>query len=898
MQAEIPLLLNHMSTVKRNGMPRQFLLLFFLLLNLSVMSQGIHGRITNEQGEKVPFASIYVPKLSSGTTSNLEGDYNLKLPEGNWEVLFQYLGYQTQSIQVSSGKESKLLNVKLITQDYKIPEIKVVATGEDPAYYIMRRAIAMAPYYQKQVSKYSCKVYLKGSGVIESIPAVARLMMKKKEVSEMQQPFVMETVSKIDFELPDKVKQQVLAMRSSGKDNNTSPMGMITNNLYDAEKYGVVSPVGRNAMKVYQFRLDGVFEDRGRTINKIRVIPKTSGNDVFSGYIYIADLFWNIHSADLHMQIPIANVNVHQVYGEVNRNTWMPVSLDFDMDVAGLGLKMKFRYVASISEYQTVLNPALDHTFLDKIKTQQLIEQQIVDSIQAKEKKIVQGKEKTKAQKQIEELMNKPKISNHEMVKLNRLIDSEAKRNSPPEPLEIKSTFQVSQKQVKNDSAYWATLRPIPLTEVEKSSFQKKEQFVKVSAKPEYQDSVKNAKRKFKFKHLIVGKMYDYSVDSSKQFRRFTIPSLLAPTSFSFNSVDGLRLELPYSYYQSDSTGRMKRFNPTLSYAFARKKVDAEFSYQQRIDGMKNSWFAVSGGTTTVDYNRQSGLNTMTNDLYTIWLEENYKRFYRRDFFNLMASRDLSNGLNLNVSLDYSANSPLKNHSNFSIIDYKDKEIQLNIPQNQAIMPWQLDEHQTFGARIMLEYTPRNRYTIRNHTKFYAGSKFPTFSVTYKGAFPGVLGSDSRFDLVKFGMRQQVKFGIDEHLSYSLNLGGFMNHEKVYFEDFQHFNIQSTGFMFNASENSFRLLPFYTSSTQKTFAEAHANWESRRLILKQLPVIRNSSFSENVYVNYLSTSGFQNYAEIGYGLKRVFLMLNVDAVAGFENGRYRSAGIKVSLNLK
>ena len=279
---------------------------------ISVSAQGIRGRITNVQGEAIPFANIYIPQLSTGTTSNVEGRYELKLPEGNWKVLFQYLGYQTQTQELTVGKTFQEINVQLITRDYQIPEFKVLASGEDPAYYIMRRAISLAPYYQKQVSKYSCKVYLKGSGVFEKIPFLLEKQMKKSGMKE-NEAFVMETVSKIDFELPDKINQKVLAMRSSGKDNNTSPMGMITNNLYDAEKYGIVSPVGRNAMKVYNFRLDGVFQDQGKTINKILVIPKTRGNDVFSGYIYIADLFWNIHSADLNLHIPMTNVQVHQV---------------------------------------------------------------------------------------------------------------------------------------------------------------------------------------------------------------------------------------------------------------------------------------------------------------------------------------------------------------------------------------------------------------------------------------------------------------------------------------------------------------------------------------------------------------------------------------------------------
>src|SRR5665648_1020263 len=230
----------------------------------SVLAQGIRGRITDAQGEAVPFANIYITQLSTGTSSNIDGNYELKLPAGNWKILFQYIGYQTQSYDLVIGKTFQVKNVQLITQNYKIPEITILASGEDPAYYIMRRAIALAPYYQKQVSKYSCKVYLKGSGVFEKITFLLQKQMKADNM-KLNEPFVMETVSKIDFELPDKLNQKVLAMRSSGQQNNTSPMGMITNSLYDAEKYGVVSPVGKNALKVYRFRLDGVFEDQGRT---------------------------------------------------------------------------------------------------------------------------------------------------------------------------------------------------------------------------------------------------------------------------------------------------------------------------------------------------------------------------------------------------------------------------------------------------------------------------------------------------------------------------------------------------------------------------------------------------------------------------------------------------------
>jgi hypothetical protein len=211
---------------------------------------------------------------------------------------------------------------------------------------------------------------------------------------------------------------------------------------------------------------------------------------------------------------------------------------------------------------------------------------------------------------------------------------------------------------------------------------------------------------------------------------------------------------------------------------------------------------------------------------------------------------------------------------------------------------WQLESHQTFAGQVKLEYTPHHRYSIRYNTKNYVESKYPTYSISYKGAFSDVFGSDSRYDLLKLGVRQKISWGIDEHISYSVNGGSFLNSRKVYFEDFQHFNTQSVVFGFNSFDNSFRLLPFYEYSTQKSFLDTHISWQSRRLILKQLPILKNSSMSENLFVNYLDTPEIKNYMEVGYGLNKIFLLMNVEAVAGFENGKFRSTGIRVSVNLK
>jgi len=881
-------------------MTERLFLLFAIscLSTLSTLAQGIRGRITNSAGEPVSYASIYIPQMTTGTTSNHEGNYELKLAEGKYTLLFQYLGYQTISREVTVGKTFQQIDVVLSAQNYTIPEIEVLATREDPAYYIMRKAIALAPYYQKQVSKYSCKVYLKGNGVLEKIPYLLEKQMKKEGIKE-NEPFVMETLSKIDFELPDKVNQQVLAMRSSGQQNNTSPMGMITNNLYDADKYGVVSPVGTTALKMYEFRLEGVFTDQGRTINKIKVIPKSKGNNTFSGYIYIASLYWNIHSADLQLHIPMTDVNVHQVYAEVNRNTWMPVSLDFDMNFSGFGFKMKYKYVASISEYKTTLNPALDHAFLDKIKQEQLADQRIIQQInEDKSKPAEKPKPPTRQQKAIQELMQKEELTNRESVKLSRMLEKDIQRSSPPEPLEIKSSMQVSQKRVNNDSAYWANQRPIPLSLSESKSFVKKDSFLKVSATPRFQDSVRDSRQKFKAKHLLFGKSYNYSVDSIRQYEFLTIPNLIDPTAISFNTVDGVRMELPFSYYKSDSTGHSLRLNSKIAYAFLRQKVDATFTYSQRFRSLNNSWLTATLGSTTEDFNRNSGISTLTNEFYTLFLEENYKKFYRRDYLQVMYSRDLVNGLTWTESVEYNYNRALTNHSTFTFIDRENKEYTPNTPENSTIEPWQTTDHGSFVFRFMLDYTPRNRYYIRDNKKMYAGSKYPTFSLGYRSAFSWLAADDARFDMLRLGIKQKIDYGFDNHFSYQVGAGTFLNSSRLYFEDFQHFNTQYTEFTFSPTENSFRLLPFYQYSTGKQYAEAHLNFQTYKLILKQLPLIKKTAMSEVLYVNYLTTPEIKNYVELGYGFTNLFLFLNTEVMAGFENGSFRSWGVKVSVNLK
>jgi hypothetical protein len=248
--------------------------------------------------------------------------------------------------------------------------------------------------------------------------------------------------------------------------------------------------------------------------------------------------------------------------------------------------------------------------------------------------------------------------------------------------------------------------------------------------------------------------------------------------------------------------------------------------------------------------------------------------------------------------VEYNYNRALTNHSTFTFFDHKNKEYTPNIPVNSTTEPWQTTDHGSFVFRFNLDYTPHNRYRIRDNKKMYAGSKYPTFSLGYRSALSWFAGDDARFDMLRVGIRQKIDYGFDNHFSYQVGAGKFLNSKRLYFEDFQHFNTQPTELTFTPMENSFRLLPFYQYSTGKQYAEAHLNFQTYKLILKQLPLIKKTAMSENLYLNYLTTPEIKNYVEVGYGFSNLFLFLNAEVMAGFENGAYKSWGLKVSVNLK
>jgi TonB-linked SusC/RagA family outer membrane protein len=104
---------------------RKVLILFaalWLCSSAAFAQRTITGTITDMNGEALIGANIVVKGTAIGATTDFDGNYSIRLPEGSTTLVFSYTGYQTQEIIVGASNlvdirmaEGVLLDAAIVT---------------------------------------------------------------------------------------------------------------------------------------------------------------------------------------------------------------------------------------------------------------------------------------------------------------------------------------------------------------------------------------------------------------------------------------------------------------------------------------------------------------------------------------------------------------------------------------------------------------------------------------------------------------------------------------------------------------------------------------------------------------------------------------------------------------
>src|SRR3954468_6901757 len=80
-----------------------------------VFGGGIRGSVKGEDGNALAFATIYVKQTGSGAVTDMQGHYEVVLSPGHYEILYPYLGFETESRSIDVGNAFIEINVTLKT---------------------------------------------------------------------------------------------------------------------------------------------------------------------------------------------------------------------------------------------------------------------------------------------------------------------------------------------------------------------------------------------------------------------------------------------------------------------------------------------------------------------------------------------------------------------------------------------------------------------------------------------------------------------------------------------------------------------------------------------------------------------------------------------------------------
>lgn len=87
---------------------------------------NVSGQVMDESNNAIPGVNIVIKGTTRGTTTDADGKYTITAPDGNAVLVFSFIGYVTQEIQV--GTQSSI-NVKMATDVTALTEVVVVGYG-------------------------------------------------------------------------------------------------------------------------------------------------------------------------------------------------------------------------------------------------------------------------------------------------------------------------------------------------------------------------------------------------------------------------------------------------------------------------------------------------------------------------------------------------------------------------------------------------------------------------------------------------------------------------------------------------------------------------------------------------------------------------------------------------
>lgn len=372
--------------------------------NQSYVIQGIVKDDGN--GEGIPFANIYFPKSSIGTSADAEGNFKLIVPQLPGDTIcFGAIGYKTVCKPVQRNRYEYGWYVELARSEWQLQDF-VFKGGEDPALVLVKNIIARKPVNNpERTNNYSCEIYNKlevdlerlTKAQFEKLPIP---MMKKfsfifdnldttSEATPFLPFYLTETISDYYFQrTPRRQKEFIRASLVKGIQNEsiTKFLGSmylnvnVYNNVLPIFEQSYISPISDQALFYYKYKIKDTQQIYGRNVILVQFRPKRLGENCFTGDFWVVDSVFALQRVSL--QVPkeaninwVERVNLFQEYEPIGDSVWFCIKNKFVASFTAPYLKLPGFIGRKTTSYRNILvnSPSVTQVIHDKRYKEDLI---------------------------------------------------------------------------------------------------------------------------------------------------------------------------------------------------------------------------------------------------------------------------------------------------------------------------------------------------------------------------------------------------------------------------------------------------------------------------------------------------------------------------------------------
>lgn len=796
----------------------KFIITFLIfLIYQSSFSSTITGKITDADSLEIAFATIYVKNTTYGCISNYKGEYFLELTQGNYTLVYSFVGYQSIEKEIIiKNNENLTINITLFETDIQIDDIDIIADKIDRAKKIMKNVRDNRKKYFEKIQSFECQSYVKTSIEKEKEEQIIDSTLNAKDYLTYlnnQKLNLIEYISQTFYKNPDKYNEIILAYHNYTEEkpvdelvisidygqenivpeptfkedpyifynNSTSGNFNFYKNLLDFPalcEQPLVSPIAYNSNLYYSFEFDNSFYENGTKINKIKVKPLNDNSSLFYGNIFIEDSTFALLSVDLFINEKslsiFENFNIIQNYQKIEDEIYVPTRTEITYTIK-------------------------------------------------------EGDEK---------ILGNSKIIYKE-IKVNQDFSEDISRSE---------IISYDEYAFDRDSSYWEKERPISLKYKEMEFIKLTDSIQEYYSGEEYlnhQDSTFNAIRWWS---PLVYFGYRNHETGIELYLSGLIEQMI------FFGVGGYRHRLPFKISKRFENSMLLETKFQIDYGFRNNDFKGKF-------GVGLTYFPKKFVRTFVEIGDSYELINNFASLEQAFSRSNYVRCKSLSVSQRM---EIINGLFADFSFSYSNQLPINNIQLAKWSDF----IFGNLNE-----PIEFEQYIKSELRFELKYRIGQKYMMRKNQKIIIGTDYPEIFVTYRKGIPKLFDSEVDFDYIEFGANHNIQLARFGESKWKVTAGIFINKSSLRILEHKYFR-GSDKLLFSDPLNSLQLLGL-TMSTNYQFLQANYIHHFNGAILNKVPLINRLKLSLAAGAGTM-TIPEQNFyhIEMFAGIERIFKIRN------------------------